>query len=170
MLVVGIVGIIAGLATPSLIGYYRSASVGATMRALYSGFIEAQGLAKSKGVSYQLFVDRTNQKWQILADNNGDGTYEALIRTQTLSTTAIGFGPTSGYGESFPVPYNTIANSGWCSFCGVGTSGTVNFMEDGTVQNGTSGSVLIFDAEGKTQRIDALVFIGATGDVRIFRK
>jgi type II secretion system protein H len=168
MVVVGILGVLATMATPSLIGYYRGVAVDAAMRNLYAGFVEAQGLTRSTGVRHQLFIDRTNQLWQIRRDDNRDNNYETLVRAQALSNTDIGFGPTAGFGKSFPVPYSLVSSTLWCSFCG-GTTGTINFVEDGTVENSTSGAVLIFDASGKTARIDALVFVGASGDVRIFR-
>ncbi|MBN1961949.1 MAG: prepilin-type N-terminal cleavage/methylation domain-containing protein [Deltaproteobacteria bacterium] len=170
MVVAAIIGIVAIIATPNLIGYYRSSQVGAAMREFYGGFIEAQGFARSTTLPHQIVVDRANQQWHIRKDSDRDGNYETLIKTKTLSATEVGFGPTAGYGANFPVPYNGIASSSWCSFCGGGNTGNINFIEDGTVLNGTSGAVLIYDASGTSARIDALVFVGASGDARIFRR
>lgn len=169
MVVVGIAAVLAALATPSLRGYYRRVGVSSAMRGLYAGFVEAQGLARSSGIQHQVVVDRSTQSWQIKSDINRDGTYETLVKTQTLSPDGVAFGPADGYGATFPAPYNTVPGTTWCSFCS-GNSGHIEFKEDGSVDstNFSSGSILVYDSLGLSTRIDALVFIAVTGDLRLF--
>lgn len=168
MLVVGIMAVIATLATPSLLGVYRRAGVASATRALYSGFLRAQSQARQNSRRYRLHVDRAAGRWEIAADQDRDGSFETLVDSKRLEPSNVAFGPAGGYGEAFPPPYHGIASGAWCSFCGGGDTGDLVFDEEGTIAGGTSGAILLHDATGSSARIDALVFVGVTGDVRLF--
>jgi prepilin-type N-terminal cleavage/methylation domain-containing protein len=176
MLVLAIAGIIAGLAGPNLIGMYRASQVSSAMRNLYAGYIEAQGLARESGRAHCLNVDLKNRRWRILRDTNGDFVCEEELRRVALSPPNVSFGPPTGYPEAFAVPYHTVPRDSWCTGCNA-QNGTFTFDLDGSVRSSTtsgedftSASLVLYDESGASPRIEVMVIMGLTGDVRLFRK
>ncbi len=179
MVVLAIATILVLLAAPNIAGLYRSMTLSAEGRRLFGAFVEAQGLATSAGRPHQLKLDRANKTWEIWADVNNDGTFSKLVRKHPQSAdgwpTHIAFGPASGITAAFPAPYAGVSHDAWCTPCGATEDdGEIRFDVDGRILNDAdeivpSGSILLHDATGGSGgKVLALVFIGATGDVRLF--
>ena len=175
MMVIGIGGIIAGLATPSLIGLLRRNSVSGAMRELYGGYLEAQGRTRGEGRVHCLVLNKTARSWSIQKDTDGDGACDATVRTTAPWPTYVAFGPAGGYPGALAAPYD-VPHDSWCTPCGGADSGEIRFGSDGAVQYATagsydflSGSVSLYDTTSSSGHAEALVIIGLTGDVRVYR-
>jgi hypothetical protein len=87
----------------------------------------------------------------------------------------VDFGPQNGISNAFPKPYDVAPNTAWCTPCGAGSSdGSIIFDIDGRVLDPANsepakGAILLHDNTGTLGgAVQALVFIGATGNVRLF--
>lgn len=174
MIVVGILGVLSVLAVPNLISMRQSATLSAEARQLYAGFLQAQGLAISTGKRAELVLNRSpsNQRWwSIMADNDGDGSNEQ-ITLHRLQGSTINFGPFDGVVNVFPKPYQDVPHNSWCTVCGI-NSGSVQFGPDGEVTNADAdnslGAIFLYDPDDNTKDAHAVVFVGETGAVRMFR-
>jgi prepilin-type N-terminal cleavage/methylation domain-containing protein len=171
MVVVALVGIISALATPSLVAGIHSANMTASMRRLYAMFIEAQALAKARGHACCFVVDLGARTYKITEDTNGDGACEADIagKSSALTPSYVGFKP-DGYPQAFPVPYDQIPRNTGCTAC-AGSPCTLRFDSTGAVEDlsALGGSITLYDASGKSSHVEALVFVGRTGAVRLYR-
>ncbi len=174
MIVVGLIGILAFMAAPSFTGMIRRSQLSGEGRTLYGAFVEAQGLAKRSGKVHCLKLSRTASTWEILLDDDRDYICETSVKLHNLNT-AIGYGPADGYPTAFPAPYNGVAHDSWCTACAASdgeiafqTDGTVVDISTGTPTEITSGSIAVHDTTGTLSSVFGLVFIGPTGDVRLF--
>jgi hypothetical protein len=182
MIIVALIGIVAGLAAPNLIGVYRRYSVGAEGRRLYGAFVEGLGKATGGGVAHCILLDRNTGTWTLRRNANADSacdTSDTLVLSRSQDATepmpaGIRFGPQNGIATGFAAPYDTIAHDAWCTACAAtATSCALFFDTDGRIRNSAGnlveGSVLLHDsATGSSGRVMALVFIGATGNLRLF--
>lgn len=180
MVVVAISTILAVMATPSLLNVYRRATLNAEGRRLYGAFVEAQGMATSTGARHRLFLDRGNRLWSIDADDGAGGwrTIKAHgegVPGQEGWPSHIELGPQGGIAPAFPAPYATVTRNAWCTPCGAGNdNGAIIFDIDGRVldpatDEPVSGSVFLHSTAGlNNSPVMALVFVGATGNVRLF--
>ena len=172
MVVVAIVGLLAAIAMPNLVQVERKASLNSEARSLYSAFIEAQGLAIASGGASKLKFNRTAGTWTIEVDDDYDGTFEEES-SHSLPTSKLAFGPEDGVTDPFPAPYQGIARNKWCTPCSEDDSGEIEFDADGSViGDGEDGGAIFIaqvDADGTiTDNVRALVFVGATGNIKIF--
>lgn len=182
MLVVLIAGILAGMAVPSMLSMYRRTVVSSASRDLYSTFLEAQGLSVSTGKRHRLLLDRNsstictpvggcpNGYWAVQKDNDDDSVFETTTRVRPLEG-IVAFGPVTGFASTFPVPYDTVSKASWCTpVISSATSCSIVFSVEGKVSDSSNGSISLRDGSSTvTTRSDALVFIGSTGDVRLFK-
>lgn len=179
--VIAIATILAMLAAPSLTNLYRRSALSAEARRLYGAFIEAQGLATSEGYQHRLYFDRANRGWRIEKDPTGTGTWSTVIEHGATAATGdawpdyVDFGPPNGISNAFPKPYDVASNAAWCTPCGAGSSnGSIIFDIDGRVldpadSEPVNGAILLHDNTGSLGgAVEALVFIGATGNLRLF--
>ena len=181
MLVVALVGIIALLAGPSIMGLYRRMGLSATGRQLYSAFVTAQGLATASGHKHCLELTRgANSQWLIREDSDGSGqcdNTDRIVKTFPVAgdrlPTGIGLGPQAGIAGSFDAPYDSVPHNAWCTPCGAGnTTGSIMFDIDGRIIDGNDapydGAVMLNDTSATSaHRAFAVVFIGATGNIRM---
>jgi type II secretion system protein H len=181
MVVVAIAGILATLAAPNLMGVYRRMALSAEARRLYSAMVSAQGLAGVSGKKHCVLMDRANQRWSIREDSDADGICETTDRAiQTYPNGAegwpsgVGFGPAGGVAAAFPVPYDSVARNAWHTPGASGdATGAVVFDPEGRIVDATdtpvSGAVLLHDGGANSSHtVQAIVFIGATGNLRLF--
>jgi len=175
MMVVVVVGVIMALAVPSLRGAVQGSRVKSAASTLYAAFVEAQGLAKSKGHSVCLVLDKTNRKWSMQEDTNLDLTCDSTIKSQVLDDNAGISYLTSGFGQTFPAPFDNTTSfpvTSWCTVCS-STPSTLRFEPDGTIHadvDAVGGSVAIYDASALTGRIFGLVFVTRTGSVHLYER
>ena len=174
MVVVGLVGVLVALAAPNLFRMLRRGDLRSEARLLYAAFVEAQGLAINSGNrgGLRLVLSGDDRGWEVLVDRNGDGTLERDRRHRFAdSRPGIGFGPATGFPQAFAAPYAAVPHDAWCTPCGAGnTEGTITFDADGLVVGGVSGSIVLQNTAGELpNHVEALVFIGATGAVRLDR-
>ncbi len=170
MLAVGIAGVLAVLAYPNLRAMTRRLQLVSTTRAVYAAFLDAQSRARTTGIPYQLLFDRNGR--QVVVRSAADPTAPVVISTTALKPFDFRLG---GCARDFPTPYAAIPRNAWCTFCGDGAAqGFVEFDTQGLLNrssNGTTkGSVAIYDSSGGTAAVEALVFVGRTGDIRIFEQ
>lgn len=182
---VGIMGIVATLAIPNLTAAFRRSALRAEGRRLYGAFVEAQGLASAESVGHCLFLNRTTKSWALRQNANDDGVCDGGDRLVTGHGSGSGgedewpahvaFGPGSGISSSLPVPYDNVAVDAWCTECGaVNPSGAVFFDIDGRIVDSSgdviaNGSIMLFDETGQSDGlVEVLVFIGLTGNIRLF--
>jgi prepilin-type N-terminal cleavage/methylation domain-containing protein len=170
MITVGILGVVAVMAAPNLQSMYRRGLVSQEMRRLFSTFLEAQSKARATGQPHSVCFDRTAN------------TVIVKDATTTVSTTFLD-APSktityklNGFGAGLPKPYDTSTPSTvWCTFCGGDgvTFGCLEFNGEGLFNSSTSGaskgSITLYDSTGITTSVETLVFIGHTGDLRLFR-
>lgn len=170
MVVVALVTIISMLAIPSFTLLIKRMRLASAARGLYSGFVEAQSLARSTVRTHCLTLHNSTRTWTIDEDTDGDGACDRVMKTVRISADAgdVAFGPTEGYPAAFPHPYTAIERDSWCTACDAET-GSLVFSSEGMVTNETSGSIVLHDATGEVPNVEAIVFIGETGDVRSFR-
>jgi prepilin-type N-terminal cleavage/methylation domain-containing protein len=171
MMVLALAGAIALLAVPSLIGMVRRWNLATTMRTLYGAVLETQSRARATGVNHRLVLDKKQLTATILKMDTSVGTQASLI---TLDAShSFGFRP-DGFPDAFPKPYDTIPRSAWCTFCGFSaTSGYIELDSQGLIARSSSGdtrgSIALYDPSGRTDTVEALLFVGRTGDIRLFR-
>jgi type II secretion system protein H len=185
MVVVGIMGIVAALAVPNLTAAYRRSALRAEGRRLYGAFIEAQGLAAAESVGHCLFLNRAGKSWSLRRDGNEDGACDGADKEVTSHGGAAGttdswpghiaFGPGSGISSALPIPYNNVLRDAWCTECGAANpNGAVFFDIDGRIVDGggdviPNGTIMLFDETGQSDGlVEVLVFIGITGNMRLF--
>lgn len=170
MIVVAIIGVVSMLAGPSFTRLLKRTRLASAARSLYSGMLEAQALARQRGTNHCITLDRVNSVWHIKNDSDTDGACDAIVHTETLASqdSSLAFGPIGGYPQAFPWPYNTVPRGSWCSACGA-NSGELMFDGSGTITGVTSGSIALYDSGGIITRTEGIVFIGPTGDIRLFR-
>lgn len=71
MVVLVVIGILAALATPNMIGWFSKRSLDSASREMFSNFQRARSEAISRGRTVQIQIDVNNDWYQIL-DTNGD--------------------------------------------------------------------------------------------------
>ncbi len=181
MIIVAVIGVAAALAAPNLGGVYRHVSVGTEGRRLYGGFLEALGAAARTGTPHCLLLDRAGGSWSVRRNANGDANCnvnDPLVMNRGGAAeplpAGVGFGPLDGISTAFAAPYAGVAHDAWCTVCASTASSCALFFDsDGRVRDGTGtlrdGAVMIHDGmAGAGGRVMALVFIGATGNLRLF--
>jgi prepilin-type N-terminal cleavage/methylation domain-containing protein len=180
MTVLAILGVLTVLAMPTLTGVYKRSTLGAEGRRLLGAFTEARGLALSKGTRHELLFDRTNSRWEMREDSNRDNVFERLITQHPAAADTwpshIAFGPLAGITPAYPVPYNGFPHNAWCATQPAGactaTLGTLVMDVDGRITDASgnlvSGAVMLYDSTGSTGDVQTVVFVGATGNVRLY--
>ncbi|MBI5510364.1 MAG: prepilin-type N-terminal cleavage/methylation domain-containing protein [Deltaproteobacteria bacterium] len=178
MMAVVIIGVIAALAAPNITGLYRRMSLAALSRQLNSAFVTTQGLATAKGQKHCILLSKVDQRWSIREDSNDDSVCDPTDKLLHVYPPEggsmpgdIGLGPASGSTPAFPAPYSSIAHNSWCSLvAGSANTASVVFDIDGRIIDTNdapqNGSVMVTDS--KSGAIKAVVFVGATGNIRTF--
>lgn len=170
MVVVALVSIISVLAVPSFMLLIKRMRLTSAAQGLYNGAVETQSLARSTVRAHCLTLHNSVRTWTIDEDTDGDGACDRVTKTVRLGDDDgdLAFGPTDGYPSAFPHPYGAIERNSWCTVCDAET-GSLVFSSEGIVTNATSGSIVLHDPTGEIPHVEALVFIGETGDLRSFR-
>ncbi|MBI3180277.1 MAG: prepilin-type N-terminal cleavage/methylation domain-containing protein [Deltaproteobacteria bacterium] len=178
MVVLAIATLLVLFAAPNIAALYRSMTLSAEGRRLYGAFVEAQGLATATGRPHKLKLDRVNRTWEIWSDISNDGTFAGFVKKHPQNTDGwpehIAFGPVAGVAAAFPAPFGDVNHDAWCTPCGADEDdGEIRFDVDGRILDDSdeilSGSILLHDTTaGSGGRVQALVFVGATGSLRLF--
>ena len=172
MVAVAIIAAMAAFAGPKLLRMTRRMSLAGSMRTLYAGFQDAQSRARTTGIKHRLELDKVNDVFRIYSYQ--DLTHP-LVVTKIDDSGRFRFRQ-DGYPDPFPPPYGSVPRDAWCTFCGKGNpTGYIQFdgeglLEDATVSSPTRGSISLYDSSGSTDAVESLVFIGRTGDVRLFSR
>jgi prepilin-type N-terminal cleavage/methylation domain-containing protein len=174
MMVLALAGVISVLAAPSMMSMVRRWNLGSTTRSFYAVVLDTQSRARSTGIDHRLSLDRAEAKLTILRMDSTSGTtvWQGYLESGlSPSSKVFGFSP-SGYPSAFPRPYDTVPHDSWCTFCN-DTSGYIQIDPQGLISassNGTtSGSFALYDKTRRTDVVEALIYIGRTGDLRLFR-
>ncbi len=177
MMVIAIIGILALLAGPNLMTMMRHSRLASATRNLYSAYVEAHGLAVKTGRPHQLYIDRSGTDgyiWAIRSDPDEDGVFDHIVKQKSKADwehdySDVRFGPDAGYPANFDAPYNVIPHDSWCTVC-TGDSGAITFGSDGSIlESAVGGSFALENTTGST-RVEAVLFVSVTGDVRLVRK
>ncbi len=172
MIVVALIGVIAGLAGPSFNRSVRRSRINEMGRTLHAAYLEAQSLAMRTGFEHCLRLDRVGRGWSIRKDSNQDPSddCEAPVSSYTLAHASVALGPEAGIATAFPDPYGGVPVDSWCTPCGGDDVGILWFKTDGTLRlDALGGSVALHDADGTVPTVERLMFISATGAARLVR-
>ncbi|MCK5690459.1 prepilin-type N-terminal cleavage/methylation domain-containing protein [Myxococcota bacterium] len=167
MLVVAILGIIAGLAAPRFSKMLDRNALGAEIRLLLGAFLEAQGYAATTGYPSRLVLDRVNNTWEVWADTSGNGSLQRKSRHVVSEQRNVFFGPAAGTGTALPSPLTTVPHASWCTACGA-DNGHIEFEPSGVISNSDAGVILLQHPSFPSD-VRALVYIGPTGSSRLLR-
>lgn len=141
VIVVVVIGIIAGMAVPSFLSYLPKQRVKATARDMVSELRLARSQSISERQAYGVTIDLSKQSFTYFADADGDGTLSAGDSTITADTV------------STDVKITT------CTF----TNNTVVFGSTGSASS--SGDLQVVSSDG--QVIMSINVLASTGRVRL---
>ncbi len=171
VMVLALIGVIAVLAGPSLVGMTRRWNLSTTMRTLYGAILETQSRARASGLNHRLVLDSKAMTATILKMDIGSSVGSIATTIYLDPSHVFGFRP-QGYPQPVPKPYDSIPRNLWCTFCG-GTSGYIEIDSQGLIVGSTSGdnrgSIALYDPTGKTQMVEGILYVGRTGDIRLYR-
>ncbi|OGL42260.1 MAG: hypothetical protein A3C43_07195 [Candidatus Schekmanbacteria bacterium RIFCSPHIGHO2_02_FULL_38_11] len=167
LIVVAIMGVMAAIATPSIISMLRNIRVNGAARNLFSDLMLAKFRAISENNKYIITFDINNNRYSIYDDNNNNGTADSseLYKTVNIGTDSpdVRFGYVSG----------TIGVSGSAITSSVNFSGNppkFYFKTDGTASdNGTAYFILSQDLTASSKDRMKAVTVITTGRIKSYR-
>ena len=167
LIVIGIIGITAVIATPSIIAMLRNIRVNGAAKNLMSELMLAKFRAISENNKYIVTFDTTNNSFSIYDDNDNDGVADTneLYKTVNIGTDYpdVRYGYISGtIGAGGTVIASSITFSG--------TPPSITFNTDGTAnKNGTVYMILSQDITASRQNRMKAITVITTGRIKSYR-